>query len=52
MIPSAKRYPARAGTGLWILDLKGILLIYPESNIEHPASARLKQSDIYAANLS
>jgi hypothetical protein len=37
--------------GLWMLDDEGILfLIYPESSIKHPASARLKHSDIYATN--
>jgi hypothetical protein len=39
-------------TGLWILDLKGFILIYPESSIKHPASARLKESDIYTTNSS
>jgi hypothetical protein len=38
--------------GLWILDLRGIFFIYPESSIKHPASGRLKQSDINAANSS
>jgi len=40
----------QGGTGLWILDLRGIFLIYPESSIKHPASVLLKKSDIYAAN--
>jgi hypothetical protein len=39
-------------TGHWILDLRGNFLIYPESSIKHPASARLKQTDIYATNSS
>jgi hypothetical protein len=35
-----------------MLDLKGMFLIYPESSIKHPASARLKQLDIQASNSS
>jgi hypothetical protein len=37
-------------SGCWIQ--KELVLIYPESSIKHPGSARLKQSFIYAANSS
>ena len=35
-------------SGYWIKE--EYIYIYPEFRIKHPASARLKQSDIYAYN--